>query len=49
MVFPCSEILYQSLGLDIPSVLLNPFKMAATYPFLEFPSIKESCGRLIPA
>ena len=35
-MFPCSEILYQSLGLDIPSVLLNPFKMAATYPFWNF-------------
>ena len=48
-MFPCSEIFYQSLGLDIPSVLFNLFKMAATYPFLEFPSIKESCGHLIPA
>lgn len=39
MVFPCSGILYlcfKSLGLDITSVLLNPFKMAATYPFLWF-------------
>lgn len=38
-MFPCSGILYlcfKSLGLDITSVLLNPFKMAATYPFLWF-------------
>ena len=37
--FPCSGILYlclKSLGLDITSVLLNPFKMAATYPFCDF-------------
>jgi len=52
MVFPCSRILYlcfKSLGLDITSVFLNPFKMAATYLFLWFPFIKESCGRLIPS
>lgn len=53
MVFPCSKILYlfcfKSLGLDITSVFLNPFKMAATYLFLWFPFIKESCGRLIPS
>lgn len=45
MAFPCSGILYigfKSLGLDITSVLLNPFKMVATYPFLGFLSIKES-------
>lgn len=51
-VFPCSGILYlcfKSLGLGITSVLLNPFKMAATYPFWGFPSIKESSGQLIPA
>lgn len=37
--FPCSGILYlcfKSLGLDITSVLLNPFKMVATYPFCDF-------------
>lgn len=54
MVFPCSRILilylcFKSLGLDITSVFLNPFKMAATYLFLWFPFIKESCGRLIPS
>ena len=51
MAFPCSEILYlcfKSLGLDITSMLLNPFKMAATYLFLWFLSIKEFYGRLIP-
>lgn len=32
-VFPCFGILYQSLGLDITSVFLNPFKTVATYPF----------------
>lgn len=34
MAFPCSGILYlcfESLGLDITSVILNCFKMAATY------------------
>lgn len=34
--FPCSGILYfcfKSLGLDITSMILNPFKMAATYLF----------------
>lgn len=39
MVFPCSGILYlcfKSLGLDIASVLLNLFKMVATYPFCDF-------------
>lgn len=38
-VFPCSGILYlcfKSLGLGITSVLLNPFKMVATYPFFFF-------------
>ena len=33
-VFPCSRILYlclESLGLDITSVILNRFKIAATY------------------
>ena len=38
-VFPCSGILYlcfKSLGLGITSVLLNPFKMVATYPFCDF-------------
>jgi len=38
-VFPCSGILYlcfESLGLDITSVILNPFKTAATYPFFDF-------------
>lgn len=44
-VFPCSRILYlcfESLGLDITSVILNPLKMAATYLFLWFLSVKES-------
>ena len=38
-VFPCSGILFlcfKSVGLDITSVLLNPYKMAATYPFCDF-------------
>lgn len=37
--FPCYGILYlcfKSLGLDITSVLLNLFKMVATYPFCDF-------------
>lgn len=40
--FPCSGILFlcfksfKSVGLDITSVLLNPYKMAATYPFCDF-------------
>lgn len=49
-VFPCSRILYlclESLGLDITSVILNRFKMVATYPFLWFRYIKESCELLI--
>lgn len=36
------------MGLDITSVILNPFKMVATYLFLWFLSIKESYKRLIP-
>jgi len=51
MVFPCSRILYlffESLGLDITSVILNHFKMAATYPFCWwFFSMKESDEWLI--
>lgn len=50
VVFPCSGILYlcfKSLGLDITSVLLNPFKMVATYPFCDF--FLESYRRLIRA
>lgn len=51
MVFPCSRILYfcfKSLGLDITSVFLNPFKMAATYLFLWFPLLSKN-PRLIPS
>lgn len=50
MAFSCYGIFYlyfESLGLDITSVILNRFKMAATYP-LRFLSIKESYERLIP-
>lgn len=45
---PLSFLCFKSLGLDITSVILNPFKMAATYLFLRFVSIKESYKRLIP-
>lgn len=54
-VFPCSRILYlclESLGLDIPSVIVNHVlfsKMVATHPFLRFFSIKESYEQLITA
>lgn len=46
---PLSFLCFKSLGLDITSVILNPLKMAATYLFLWFLSIKESYKRLIPA
>ena len=50
MVFSCSGIFYlcfESLGLDITSVIFNRFKMAATY-LLWFLSIEKSDERLIP-
>ena len=33
---PLSLLYFESLGLDITSVILNRFKMAATYPFCDF-------------
>lgn len=45
---PFSFLCFKSLGLDITSAIFNPFKMAATYLFLWFLSIKESYKRLIP-
>lgn len=33
---PFSLFYFKSVGLDITSVLLNPYKMAATYPFWDF-------------
>lgn len=49
MAFSCSGILYlcfESLGLDITSVIFNRFKRAAT-SFLIFLYIEESYERLI--
>ena len=36
MVIAMRLFYFKSLGLDITSVLFNPFKMAATYPFCDF-------------
>ena len=47
MVFPCYEILYlyfESLGLDITSLIVNTFKMAATYLFHLFISKNQTNG-----
>lgn len=49
--FPCSGILFlcfKSVGLDITSVLLNPYKMAATYPFCDFLLSKNQINARFP-